>query len=147
MTQNPTPQELIEQLGQMLPAESGIQIPPPIFKDMQAEIVEFDGERLKVKFPVLERYQNPLGHMQGGMIVTAIDNTIGPLSYLLAPPSATTQLNTSYLRPITAEEDFIFVEARLTARTRRQLFLEATVTNAQGKVVALTQATQFLVGQ
>ncbi|WP_368565747.1 PaaI family thioesterase [Pseudoxanthomonas sp. UTMC 1351] len=124
-----------------LPADSRLQIPPPCLVDMQGEFVEYEqGVLLTVRFPVLPRYQNPLGHMQGGFIVAALDNTLGPFSYLIAPPSATTALNTQYLRPVTAAETAIVCTARLVERTRSQLHLTGEARGSDGKVVALCQA-------
>ena len=53
------------------------------------------------------------------MIVAAIDNTLGPLSFLVALPSVTTQLNTSYIRPVTAQVVHIIITGRVLERTRR----------------------------
>ena len=119
-----------------------LEMPPKCFLDMEGEFVDFDGKRiLRTRFPVLERYQNPLRFMQGGMIVAAIDNTIGPLSYLVAPPSVTTQLNVSYIRPVTAEDEYITVDGIVDEQTRRYLFLRADVKNPGGRLVAMCHAT------
>lgn len=124
-----------------LPADSRLQIPPPCLIDMQGEFVEYEQNvSLTVRFPVLPRYQNPLGHMQGGFIVAALDNTLGPFSYLIAPPSATTSLNTQYLRPVTPELDHIVCVARLVERTRGQLHLAGEARGPDDKVLALCQA-------
>ena len=57
-----------------LPAGVPLQIPPPCLIDMQGEPVAYvEGESLTMRFPVLARYQNPIGHMQGGFIVAALD--------------------------------------------------------------------------
>jgi acyl-coenzyme A thioesterase PaaI-like protein len=93
-----------------------------------------------MRFPVLPRYAIPLGHMQGGYIVAALDNTLGPFSYLIEPPSVTSALNTQYLRPVTAKTRFITCVARLTERTRATLHLSGEARNPEGKVVALCQA-------
>lgn len=131
-----------ERLQAMLPSGSGLQIPPACLLDMQGEPLEYEeGVFLSVRFPVLPRYANPLGHMQGGYIVAALDNTIGPFSYLIAPPSVTASLNTQYLRPVTPETPFITCTARLTERTRATLYLTGEARNPEGKVVAMCQAT------
>ena len=78
--------------------------------------------------------------MQGGYIVAALDNTLGPFSYLIAPPSVTSSLNTQYLRPVTRETSFIVCVARLTERTRGTLYLTGEARNPEDKVVALCQA-------
>lgn len=128
-------------LRSRLPAGAPLQIPPPCLLDMQGEFVEYvEGRSLAVRFPVLARYQNPIGHMQGGFIVAALDNTLGPFSYLIAPPSATTSLNTQYLRPVTPELSHITCHARLVERTRNQLYLAGEVRDDQGRVLAICQA-------
>lgn len=128
-------------LRSRLPEGVPLQIPPPCLIDMQGEVVEYiEGQSLRMRFPVLPRYQNPIGHMQGGFIVAALDNTLGPFSYLIAPPSATTSLNTQYLRPVTPELDHIVCVARLAERTRGQLHLAGEARGPDDKVLALCQA-------
>lgn len=130
-----------ERLQAMLPKDSSLRIPPACLIDMQGEPLEYDeGASLSVRFPVLPRYANPLGHMQGGYIVAALDNTLGPFSYLIAPPSVTSALNTQYLRPVTADTIFIICTARLVERTRSTLHLCGEARNPDGRIVALCQA-------
>ena len=45
-----------------------IRIPPPAFDEMKGEIIKFDQEdnMLTVRFPILQKYLNPFGNMQGG---------------------------------------------------------------------------------
>ena len=128
--------------------DNGLELPPKVFLDMEGEILHMDDttQSLKAKFPVKTRYQNPLKYMQGGMIVAAIDNTVGPLSFMVAPPSVTSQINTTFIRPVTPNDEFIFIEAQVTERTRRQLFITATVTNAEGKVLTLCHVTCAILG-
>ena len=131
----------------------GLRLPPPVFEDMQAEVRDFRpsdaedrvGAALVVRFPVLERYQNPMGMMQGGVLAAAVDNVIGPLSYLVAPPSVTAQLAMTYLAPVTPDVETIEVEARLTSRAGRQLVIDATVRALDGTELALCRATQTIV--
>lgn len=138
--------DINELLRSRLPAGVPLQIPPPCLLDMQGEFVEYvEGQSLTVRFPVLPRYQNPMGHMQGGFIVAALDNTLGPFSYLIAPPSVTTSLNTQYLRPVTAQETAITCTARLVERTRSQLHLVAQAHGSDGKVLTLCQAVCLIL--
>lgn len=148
MSQSPnfSAERLRQLLLERLPGDVPLQIPPPCLLDMQADPVAFEeGQSLSIRFPVLDRYRNPLGHMQGGFLAAALDNTIGPFSYLIAPPSVTTQLNISYLRPIDARQDSILCVARLTARTRRQLHIAGEVRDAEGKIAVLAQSVSQLV--
>jgi len=131
-----------DRLQSLLPPGVELQIPPACMLDMHGEPLEYEeSARLSVRFPVLPRYANPMGHMQGGYIVAALDNTLGPFSYLIAPPSVTGTLNTQYLRPVTADTAFIVCTARLLERTRGTLYLLGEACNPEGKIVALCQAT------
>ena len=137
---------LVALLRDRLPPGVPLQLPPPCLTDMQGEPLAFeDGSLLRMRFPVLARYQNPLGYMQGGFIAAALDNTLGPFSYLIAPPSVTVRMAIDYLRPVLPSETAIVCEARLVERTAKSLFLSATVAGSNGKTVALCQSVCQLV--
>lgn len=137
---------LIALMRERLPAHVPLQLPPPCLTDMQAEPLEFeDGVLLRMRFPVLARYQNPLGYMQGGFIAAALDNTLGPFSYLIAPPSVTSRMSIDYLRPVLPTETAIVCTARLVERTAKTLFLSADVTGGNGKTIALCQVVCQLI--
>jgi len=52
---------------------------------MEGEFIDLvEGISLTARFPNKDRYMNPMGFMQGGIITAAIDNTVSPLSYMLA---------------------------------------------------------------
>lgn len=133
---------------------AGLTIPPPVFVDMQAEVRDYrpgDAERdhvgaaLVVRFPVLERYHNPMGVVQGGVLAAAVDNVVGPLSYLVAPPSVTVQLAMTYLAPAAGELEYVEVEARLVSRAGRQLVFDATVSTPDGQELAVARASHTVV--
>lgn len=129
-----------------LPASLHGMIPPPCLVDMQGELVDYeDGVRLRMRFPVLARYHNPLGNMQGGFVVAALDNTIGPFSFLIAAPSVTASLNTQYLRPVTSAETHVTCSAWLVDRTRNTLHIHAQAANSDGKVFALAQSVNQIL--
>ncbi len=127
--------KLMASIAAQIPEGSGIKIPPNVFIEMDGEMMAYEpGKSLVVRFPVKEKYQNPFGFMQGGMVVAAVDNTIGPLSLLVAEPSVTTQLNTTYIRPIGADHEYITITATIVEKTRRNLHLQADVRNGAGKL-------------
>lgn len=134
--------DVMELLKSKIPPGVDIEIPPKIFVEMEGEILEYvEGKSLKVKFPVKEKYQNPLGAMQGGMITAAIDNTFGPLSYLVAPPSATTHLNTTFIRPVTSKDTHIYIEAVVDEITRSQVHMSAKVKNEKGALLVMSNTS------
>ena len=132
---------------------AGLKLPPPVFVDMETEVRDYRpgqgddkiGASMTARFPVLERYQNPMGMMQGGMVAAAVDGVIGPLSYLVAPPSVTAQLVMPYLAPAMEGTEYVEVQARLVSRAGRQLVFDATVTAPDGKEIAVARATQTIV--
>ncbi len=148
---NPRFQEIIDRMTAA--GAGGLTLPPPVFTAMQTDVRDYQpgdaethvGAMMVARFPTLEQHQNPMGHMQGGMIAAAVDNVVGPLSYLVAPPSATAQMSVTYLAPVTPAIDFIEVTARLTHRGGRQLVFEATVADPAGKTLAVAHATQTIV--
>jgi uncharacterized protein (TIGR00369 family) len=123
------------------------RIPPPVFRAMQGEFLAFDAEDgwLTARFPVLEEYLNPYGSMQGGMVAAAVDNTLGPLSMLVAPPNVTRRLEMKYSRPITPDLEFITVKSRLIERKGRWLTFRAEVTDQAGTLLARARAVHWIV--
>lgn len=120
---------------------------PPVFKEMNGQILDYDLTvgTLTCQFPVEERYQNPYRTMQGGMIAAAIDNTIGPLSTLVAPPNVTRQLEIRYKHPITAEHHTITITAVLNARTDSYLYFNAQVRTDTGELAATAKARHYIL--
>ncbi len=142
----PIERDIDELIRARLPPSLHDRIPPPCLVDMQGEFLDYeDGVRLRMRFPVLARYRNPLGNMQGGFVVAALDNTIGPFSFLVAPPSVTASLNTQYLRPVTSTETHVTCSAWLVERTRNTLHIHAQALNGEGKVVALAQSVNQIL--
>jgi len=125
------------------------EIPPPVFKLMRGEIIDYDLEAgtMTNRFPVLNDYLNSFGLLHGGMIAAAIDNTIGPLSMLMAPPNVTRELRVKYRKPATLASGHLIVTAHFSGRDRRLLSFTATVADAAGDVLAGADSTHWVVGQ
>jgi acyl-coenzyme A thioesterase PaaI-like protein len=123
--------------------------PPPVFATMQGRFVELDLEAgyLSAQYPVIKSCLNPYGAMQGGMIAAAVDNTLGPLSVLIAPLNVTRQLEMIYSRPIPLEMGYIVVDARLLERQRRRLLFRATVQSPEGLRLARAKAVHWIIDE
>ena len=142
------PSSLLEIVRQRLGERvDDYMIPPPVFQEMQGEFVGFDIQAgtLTTRFPVLEKYRNPYGAMQGGMLAAAVDNTIGPLSLLVAPPSVTRRLEMKYSRPATPEVGYITIQGTFVGRQERRLKFRAEVRDPLGEVLAKAQAIHWIV--
>ena len=122
-------------------------LPPPIFEIMQCEIIEYSTEEksLITRLPVLEKWQNPFGTMQGGMIDAAIDNAVGPLSLLVAPMNMTRTIETKILKAITMDVETIYVKAKLVEVKKRRLTFEAEVVDEVGLVYATSTIVNYIV--
>jgi len=122
-------------------------VPPPVFGTMQGEFLSVDPEEgvLVTRFPVLAAHLNPYGAMQGGMIAAAVDNTLGPLSLLVAAPNVTRRLQVKYSRPVTIEVGHIVVTGRLAGREGRELAFRAEVRDPAGTLLARARATHWII--
>ncbi|HBX71052.1 MAG TPA: PaaI family thioesterase [Chloroflexi bacterium] len=144
--------EILEQIMAELRQSLGehfdqFAFPPPVFAAMQGEFLAYGAENqaLEVRFPVLESWLNPYGSMQGGMIAAAIDNTIGPLSVLLAPPNVTRQLDLKYSRPVLPDAAYLIVRAELEEREGRWLTFKAEARDPQGQRLARAKALHWIL--
>jgi len=128
-------------------AKDDFLLPPPVYETISAEVLEVDeaGGRLLLRYPMLRRYLNPYGTMQGGMIAAAIDNTIGPLSMLVAPPNVTRTLELDYLKPAPGSLPYVDVEAVLVGRQKRRVIFEAKVYSPEGEVLTTARAVHLVV--
>lgn len=140
------PPEFVQRMNEMT-ADGRLQLPPPIFTDMAGEFVALDVEAktLTVRFPVQARYQNPMGAMQGGMIAAAIDNAIGPLSFMVAAPNVTKTMEVTYLRPIPATVSEITVVAAFESQQGRELIFTAVVLRGDGAKFAEARSVNVLL--
>jgi acyl-coenzyme A thioesterase PaaI-like protein len=148
----PDPTRVPEALMQVLRERYGSRldrflIPPPVFVAMEGEFVSFDGESkvLEARFPVRREWLNPYGMMQGGMLAAAIDNTLGPLSMLVAPPNVTRRLEIKYSRAAVPAMEHVLVEASCVDCDGRWLSLQAVVRSPQGELLARAKASHWIL--
>jgi len=123
------------------------KLPPPSFELMKCEIVQYDKEQysLTIRLPVLEDWQNPFGTMQGGLVVGAIDNAVGPLSMLIAGANMTRSIETKYLKAITTDMEMIYVKAKLQERKKRRLIFNVSVEDSKGEVYTRATVVNFVL--
>lgn len=143
------PEELLAILKTQAALElDQFEIPPPVFLAMQGEFitVNMEQESCRCRFPVLPEQLNPFGYMQGGIVSAAIDNTIGPLSMLVAPPNITRKMEINYLHAISEEVEHIYVTAMFLKKKKKILYFEAAVTDATDDITyATAKATHYIV--
>ena len=124
-------------------------VPPPIFTVMRGEFMSYDPERaeLRARFPILQEWLNPYGLMQGGMLAAAIDNTLGPLSMLVAPANVTRRMEIKYSQGALLGMEYLHVTARCIERDDRWLTMEAAARSPQGVLLARAKALHWILVQ
>ncbi len=123
------------------------KLPPPSFTVMGCEVITFSKETktITVKMPILKSWLNPYGTMQGGFIVGAIDNAVGPLSMLIAPPNVTRDIESKLLIPILMDIEYIYVTAVLFEHKKRRLIFDAVVKDNNETIYAKARLTNWIV--
>ncbi len=115
-----------------------LTLPPPSLKELGLEYLEIrPGEFMVAKLPFQEKFTNPVGIYQGGFLTAAVDEVMGPLSYLTAQsPCMTLSLNMTFLRPFTKEMSFCLIKASILSDSNNFIFLRAEITSPNGKLIA-----------
>ncbi len=123
------------------------ELPPPSFTIMQCEIIAFDKEKetLTTKIPVLKEWLNPYSTMQGGMIIAAIDNALGPLSLLIAPKNMTRNIESKLIKAITMDVKYIYVTASLYEAKKRRLIFDVLVKDVEENLYATARVTNYII--
>lgn len=122
-------------------------LPPPVFETMHGEFLAYDEDNgtLKTRFPVLNQFLNPYRAIQGGILAAAVDNTIGPLSMLVAPPNVTRRLEMKYSNPVTPDLQYISVEGKFLGRDGNWLTFSAEVRGQDGVLLARAKARHWII--
>lgn len=133
-------QRLGDRLGDYL-------IPPPVFQTLRGEFLSYEPQAglLRTRFPVLTEYLNPYGSLQGGILAAAVDNTLGPLSMLVAPPNVTRRLEMKYSQAVTPDLGYILVEGRYLGAEGQYLKFSAEVRTPSGSLIARAQAYHWVI--
>ncbi len=122
-------------------------LPPPSFEIMQCEIVKYneDEKLIIIKIPTLESWLNPFGTMQGGIIMGAVDNAVGPLSLLVAPMSMTRNIESKLIKPITMDVEFIYVTATLFEQKKKRLIFDVIIKDIDEIIYTKAKVTNWII--
>jgi 1,4-dihydroxy-2-naphthoyl-CoA hydrolase len=114
---------------------------------MGIEIIEVDGGRLTSRMPVRKDLMAPNGFLHAASVIALADTTCGYGCVANLPPSAemftTIELKSNFLG--TARGGAITCEGKLVHGGRMTQVWDATVTNEEGKVIALFRCTQMIL--
>lgn len=108
--------------------------------------VRFTNGRCRCTFPVRGDKQNRYGTLHGGCIATLVDViSTAALVTKSNHPGVSVDISVSYMSPGPAGET-VEGDATLTKLGANLAFMDVTITNEQGKVVAKGSHTKFLPG-
>ncbi|MEU2715940.1 PaaI family thioesterase [Streptomyces sp. NPDC007205] len=84
-----------------------------------------DGVSLTAEFTVQPAHQGAPGLAHGGVLATALDETLGSLNWLLRTIAVTGRLETDFARPVPVGTT-LYLEAEVTAVAGRKIYSTAT---------------------
>lgn len=105
------------------------------FLDLQ---ISYGDETCRVAVPAGRHLNNPQGSLHGGVIVLAMDVSMGHLCHRFLSTAVTLEFKVNFLRPIHGD---CWCEARFLKKGRRVLHLESRLHDEQDRLAAVTTAT------
>jgi uncharacterized protein (TIGR00369 family) len=129
-------------------ADPGVQVPPNC--DLTLGMVCIDKSEpghTTWRMPADERFTNPVGLIQGGFLAACCDSAMGAATVTWAQGekvfSANAEMKISFLAPVRAG-GMLTCASRVVSGGRRVAFVEAEVTDDEGRLVAKASSTYLL---
>ncbi|MFF4210199.1 PaaI family thioesterase [Streptomyces sp. NPDC001796] len=100
-----------------------------------------DGVSVTAEFTVRPAHQGAPGLAHGGVLATALDETLGSLNWLLRTIAVTGRLETDFVRPVPVGT-VLYLEAEVTAVAGRKIYSRATgrIGGPEGPVAVCAEA-------
>lgn len=102
----------------------------PILEELGGVILERGEGRARLRYPVLDRFKNPMGVLQGGIFAVMMDTAMA----VAAGGLHTSHLNVYILRP--AVTGNLIVTGEVVKSGRRIVYCEAEVRDEAGELLA-----------
>src|SRR3978361_120174 len=118
--------------------------PPPIAKLMQFDLGDVEVGRATFTVTPNESHYNPIGTVHGGLVCTLLDSVAGCAAQTTLPKGmayTSLEIKVSYLRPVLATSGKLTAVGIVTKPGRRAAFVDATVVDAEGRLVATASST------
>ncbi len=121
---------------------------PPCARHLGWTLVDYDAEArwAKLAFEARPEFLNPAGFVQGGFVTAMLDDTMGPTVMLATGGrsyTVTINLNVNFVAP--ARQGKFFGEGRIVNLGKTIAFLDASLTDADGNLVATATSSARLV--
>ena len=115
---------------------------PNVWVELEGEFLDFNKEKqtLRCKFPVRERYFNPLPTTLGGIIDSWIDITMGPLTVLLGQRAVSKNFSIKYLKPVGPSTEYVTAVAWRESIDGRNSLYKGELYLDNGKLAAVAES-------
>jgi uncharacterized protein (TIGR00369 family) len=120
---------------------------PPIAKLMGFDIESVEPGRATFSVVPHESQYNPIGTVHGGLVCTLLDSVAGCAAQTTLPKGmayTSLEIKVSYLRPVLKTSGKLTAVGTVTKPGRRAAFVDATVTDESGKLVATASSTLLI---
>jgi uncharacterized protein (TIGR00369 family) len=107
---------------------------------------DVDAGRIELAFVATEAFTNPMGNVLGAFVAAMLYDTVGPALLATLEPGqlqSTLQFNVSFLRPVRPGR--LIGKGRIVHRDGDMVFLEASLVDADGAVIATASATAWVI--
>lgn len=121
---------------------------PPIAETLNFTMAEVEEGRAVFIGTPDERTYNPLGTVHGGYAATLLDSACGMATHSKLAPGqtyTTLELKVAYHKAMTANTGPIRAEGKILSFGRRVAFAEATITDADGRLLASATSTLLVM--
>jgi uncharacterized protein (TIGR00369 family) len=112
------------------------------------EFIAADSEKgtIELAFAATEDFTNPTGNVLGAFVAAMLYDTVGPALLAILEPDqfqSTLELNVNFLRPVRPGR--VLGRGRVVHRDGDMAFLEASLVDAQGTLIATATATARVI--
>ena len=123
-------------------ASDGLIETPPAAALLGWKALSLEPGHVRVRYTAKPEFGNPQGAIQGGFLAAMLDDAMGPALFTTLGSedfAPTIEMKVSFLRP--ARPGPLIAEGRVVHETRSLAFLEGTLANEDGELVATATAT------
>jgi molybdopterin converting factor subunit 1 len=102
--------------------------------------------RIQLEFNATEQFLNPAGSVQGGFLAVMLDEAMGPAALSVLGPGfmiPTLEFKVSFIRP--GRPGRMVADAHVVHRGKSVVFLESSLSDEQGTLLATATATARIV--
>lgn len=115
--------------------------PVPIATELGAELLERTEGRAVIRFPVEDRFKNPMGVLQGGMFAVMLDMAMAMASNGVS----TASLQVNLLRPATGGH--VIATGEIVRQGKNVIYAEAEIRSEDGTLLARGNQTGLVINR